>query len=207
MYIFGSVAMSEASIDLKKSKKQVSTNFVDTFSQYIRQLFTLNKKTQIGVVNIDGVIAKGNSKLKGMVCLSKLRDDLDKAFNLKNTPAVAININSPGGSPVQSEMIFLYIRRLSEQKNIPVFIFMEDCAASGGYYIACAGDEIYASENSIVGSIGVVSRGFGLHDVIKKLGVERRVYTQGDNKSILDPFMPAKDSDIRYYQNDTKGYT
>ena len=104
--------------------------------------------------------------------------------------AVVLQINSPGGSPVQSEMISKRIRDLSEEKNIPVLAFVEDVAASGGYWLACAADEIFASKASIIGSIGVVSSGFGFDKAIKKIGVDRRLYTSGENKAILDPFLP-----------------
>jgi signal peptide peptidase SppA len=106
-------------------------------------------------------------------------------------------INSPGGSPVQSEFIANRIISLSREKGIKVYSFVEDVAASGGYWLACAGDEIYASKSSIIGSIGVISRGFGFQEAISKLGIERRVYTAGSNKSVLDPFEPAKASDIK----------
>jgi signal peptide peptidase SppA len=111
---------------------------------------------------------------------------------------VAISINSPGGSPVQSRLIYQRIRALAEEKDKKVIVFVEDVAASGGYMIALAGDEIIADPTSIVGSIGVVSGGFGFPELIKKIGVERRVYTAGENKVILDPFKPEKQSDIDY---------
>ena len=123
--------------------------------------------------------------------------DIDKAFELPRLKAVALAINSPGGSPVQTEIIYKYIRRLADEKKVSIYSFAEDVAASGGYWLACTGDEIYASASSIIGSIGVISSGFGFVDVIKKIGVERRVYTQGENKSILDPFKPEKQSDVK----------
>ena len=117
---------------------------------------------------------------------------------MKEAPAVALSINSPGGSPVQSRMLYHRIRALAEENGKKVFVFVEDVAASGGYMIALAGDEIFADPTSIVGSIGVVSGGFGFPELLRKIGVERRVYTAGENKVILDPFQPEKPGDIEY---------
>ena len=105
-------------------------------------------------------------------------------------------INSPGGSPVQSALIANRIRELSKENNIPVYSFIEDLAASGGYWLSCAADKIYAMESSIIGSIGVITSGFGAVEAIKKVGIERRVYSQGKNKGLLDPFLPEKKEDI-----------
>jgi signal peptide peptidase SppA len=121
---------------------------------------------------------------------------IERAFSLSKVPAVALLINSPGGSPVQSNQIFRRIRQLAKEKKKKVFVFCEDVAASGGYYLAVAGDEIYADPSSIVGSIGVISASFGLDKAIAKLGIERRVYTAGLNKSQLDPFQPENPVDI-----------
>ncbi|KQI67923.1 multidrug transporter [Loktanella sp. 3ANDIMAR09] len=121
---------------------------------------------------------------------------LQKAFTKGRPKAVALQINCPGGSPVQSSLIAARIRRLSQEKNVPVYAFVEDVAASGGYWLACAADEIYADQGSIVGSIGVISAGFGLHDLIGRYGVERRVHTAGTSKSMLDPFRPEKEEDV-----------
>jgi serine protease SohB len=110
--------------------------------------------------------------------------------------AVALEINSPGGSPVQSSLIGARIRRLAEEKKIPVIAFVEDVAASGGYWLAAAADEIYADPSSVVGSIGVISAGFGLQGLLEKNGVERRVYTAGNSKSMLDPFRPEQPEDV-----------
>lgn len=120
---------------------------------------------------------------------------------MKGAPVVALSVNSPGGSPVQSRLIFQRIRQLAEKNKKRVLVFVEDVAASGGYMIAIAGDEIIADESSIVGSIGVVSAGFGFTQAIEKLGVERRVYTSGKNKSMLDPFKPEKKSDIDHLKS------
>lgn len=121
---------------------------------------------------------------------------IEKAFELSKTPAVAVVINSPGGSAVQSSLIFGRIRQLAEEKKKRVYVFCEDVAASGGYYLAVAGDEIYADASSIIGSIGVIFAGFGFDKAIEKLGVERRVYTAGESKDTLDPFRPAQPEDI-----------
>lgn len=152
----------------------------------------------IPVVRLHGAIMSGGSRFKQQLNLASVAPALEKAFSKKGSPAVALSINSPGGSPVQSRMIFDRIRALAEEKNKRVLVFVEDVAASGGYMIALAGDEIYADATSIVGSIGVVSGGFGFPELLKKIGVERRVYTAGENKVILDPFKPEKESDIEY---------
>lgn len=121
---------------------------------------------------------------------------IEKAFSLSKIPGVAIAINSPGGSPVQSNLIFARIRQLAAEKDKRVYVFCEDVAASGGYFLAIAGDEIYADPSSIVGSIGVVSRSFGFVDLLERLGIERRVYTAGTNKNQLDPFLPEDPDDV-----------
>ncbi|CAN1724114.1 protease IV [Hyphomicrobium sp. 1Nfss2.1] len=121
---------------------------------------------------------------------------IEKAFELSKTPAVAIIINSPGGSAVQSSLIFHRIRQLAEENKKKVYVFCEDVAASGGYYLAVAGDEIYADASSIVGSIGVIFSGFGFDKAIEKLGIERRVYTAGTAKDTLDPFRPERPEDV-----------
>jgi len=159
------------------------------------------KRIVIPVVRLEGAIMAGGGKFKRSLNLASVAPMLDKAFAKKNSPAVAITINSPGGSPVQSRLIFERIRALAEEKNKTVLVFVEDVAASGGYMIALAGDEIHADPTSIVGSIGVVSGGFGFPEMLKKIGVERRVYTAGENKVILDPFQPEKESDIEYLKS------
>lgn len=156
------------------------------------------KGIAIPVVRLHGAIMTGGSQFKPTLNLATAAPMLEKAFSRKDAPAVAISLNSPGGSPVQSRLIFQRIRALAEEKDKRVLIFVEDVAASGGYMIALAGDEIFADPTSIVGSIGVVSGGFGFPDMLKKIGVERRVYTAGENKVILDPFQPEKDSDVEY---------
>ncbi|MCY4260668.1 MAG: S49 family peptidase, partial [Rhodobacteraceae bacterium] len=122
---------------------------------------------------------------------------IEKAFNRGKPSAVALVINSPGGSPVQSSLIARRIRELADEKQIPVFSFVEDLAASGGYWLAVAGDAIYLDDSSIVGSIGVISSSFGLHKFLEHHGIERRIYTAGKDKSMLDPFQPQKQGDVK----------
>lgn len=149
----------------------------------------------IHVVRLHGTIGVG-TPLKPPITLHSLAEALEKAFSRKGIAAVALSINSPGGSAVQSALIHDRIRALAEEHKVPVFVFCEDVAASGGYWLACAGDEIYADQSSIVGSIGVIAAGFGFVEAIAKLGIERRVHTAGENKSILDPFQPEKAEDV-----------
>lgn len=155
----------------------------------------------IPVVRLHGTIMAGASQFRRPLNLASVAPVLEKAFSVKEAPAIAISINSPGGSPVQSRLIYQRIRDLAEEKNKRVIVFVEDVAASGGYLIALAGDEIIADPTSIVGSIGVVSGGFGFPELLKKIGVERRVYTAGSNKAILDPFQPEKEQDIEYLKS------
>ena len=154
------------------------------------------KKTVVPHVRLTGVIGSAGRFKQGMD-LAGQKDILKKAFSLKKISHVAISINSPGGSPVQSHLIYSYIRELADKKKVKVLIFAEDVAASGGYLISCAGDEIYANSSSIIGSIGVISASFGFKDLIQKIGVERRVYTAGKNKSTLDPFVEEKEDDVK----------
>ena len=154
------------------------------------------KKIVIPHVRLTGVIGSAGRFKQGMD-LAGQRAILKKAFSIKKISHVAISINSPGGSPVQSHLIYSYIKQLAKEKKVKVIIFAEDVAASGGYLISCAGDEIYANSSSIIGSIGVISASFGFKDLIKKIGIERRVYTAGKNKSTLDPFVDAKEEDIK----------
>ena len=159
------------------------------------------KGVTVPVVRLHGAIMAGGSQFKQSLNLAGVAPMLDKAFSQKDAPVVAIALNSPGGSPVQSRLIFQRIRALAEEKDKKVLIFVEDVAASGGYMIALAGDEIFADPTSIVGSIGVVSGGFGFPELLRKVGVERRVYTAGENKAILDPFQPEKEGDIEYLKS------
>ncbi|MGJ7040649.1 serine protease SohB [Shinella sp. BE166] len=155
----------------------------------------------IPVVRLQGAIMAAGSQFRPPLNLSTAAPALEKAFAYRDAPAVAISINSPGGSPVQSRLIFQRIRELAAEKNKRVLVFVEDVAASGGYMIALAGDEIFADPTSIVGSIGVVSGGFGFPEMLKKIGVERRVYTAGTNKAILDPFQPERENEIEYLKS------
>ena len=150
----------------------------------------------VPMVRLNGVIASGGTGFKQTLSLASCEKSLEKAFAIKGIAAVAIAVNSPGGSPVQAALIHNRIRQLAEEKDVPVLTFCEDVAASGGYMLAIAGDEVIAQRFSIVGSIGVISAGFGFVEAIEKLGIERRVHTAGKNKSILDPFQPEKKQDI-----------
>jgi len=153
------------------------------------------KKKIVSHIKLTGVI--GNvGKFKQGIEYSSQEDVIKKAFSVKKSKAVAITINSPGGSPVQSHLIYKFIREQAKKYKKKVIVFTEDVAASGGYLIACSGDEIYANASSIVGSIGVIYSSFGFKDLIKKIGVQRRVYTAGKNKSTLDPFLEEKEEDI-----------
>jgi serine protease SohB len=138
-----------------------------------------------------------SSRLRGGLSLAALATTIERAFSLKGVAAVALAINSPGGSPVQSALLHKRIRALAAEKEVPVLTFAEDVAASGGYWLALAGDEVYADENSIVGSIGVISAGFGFHELLERFGVERRVHAQGDRKAMLDPFRPENPDDLK----------
>jgi serine protease SohB len=149
----------------------------------------------IPVLRLSGTIGAATPLRQGLT-IAGCATALERAFSIKNAPAVVLQINSPGGSPVQSRLIYERIRLLARQKKKKVYAFAEDVAASGGYMLACAADEIYADGSSLVGSIGVLSSGFGFVDLIHKLGVERRVYTSGENKFQLDPFKPEKPEEI-----------
>jgi signal peptide peptidase SppA len=149
----------------------------------------------VPVVRLSGVIGAVTPLRPGM-SLSGVAKMLERAFATKNAKAVALVINSPGGSPVQSRQIYLRIRQLAAEKKLPVLVFVEDVAASGGYMIACAGDEIFCDPSSILGSIGVVGGSFGFQDLIKRIGVERRLYTAGAHKAMLDPFLPEDPEDV-----------
>lgn len=151
----------------------------------------------VAVVRLSGVIGGFGRLRRGMTLAAQARA-LKKAFSLRNLQAVALAVNSPGGSPVQSALIARRIRALAEENDVRVFAFAEDVAASGGYWLACAADEIFADPSSIIGSIGVVSGGFGLTGLIEKLGVERRLHTAGDKKAMLDPFQPEKAADVKH---------
>ena len=169
-------------------------------NSFLANLIPLRFRKSVPVVNhlsLSGAIGIG-TPMRPALTLKSLNPLLERAFKRKGLSAVAITINSPGGSPVQSALIHARIRELAEEKKVPVIVFCEDVAASGGYWLACTGDEIYADESSVVGSIGVISSGFGFVEAIRKLGVERRVHTAGENKSMLDPFKPERPEDIEH---------
>jgi signal peptide peptidase SppA len=149
----------------------------------------------VPVVRLSGVIGAVTPLRPGM-SLAGIARTLERAFAIKNAKALALVINSPGGSPVQSRQIYLRIRQLAAEKKIPVLVFVEDVAASGGYMIACAGDEIFCDPSSIMGSIGVVGGSFGFQELIRRIGVERRLYTAGEHKAMLDPFLPENPEDV-----------
>ncbi len=155
-----------------------------------------NPKPVVAVVRLSGVISDRSGISRSGLSAAGLVTVLETAFKMPNLKAVALAINSPGGSPVQSSLIGKRIRALAEEHEVPVIAFAEDVAASGGFWLACAADEIYADDSSVIGSIGVISAGFGFQNAIKKLGVERRVYTAGEMKSTLDPFLREKPDDI-----------
>ena len=149
----------------------------------------------VPVVRLSGLIGAVTPLRPGM-SLAGVARTLERAFSMKNAKAVALVINSPGGSPVQSRQIYSRIRQLAAEKKLPVLVFVEDVAASGGYMIACAGDEIFCDPSSIMGSIGVVGGSFGFQQLIQKIGVERRLYTAGEHKGMLDPFLPENPDDV-----------
>jgi signal peptide peptidase SppA len=158
------------------------------------------KKKIVAHIKLNGVIGNAG-KFKQGIDFAGQEEIIEKAFSLKKAKVVAITINSPGGSPVQSHLIYKFIRAQAKKNKKKVIVFAEDVAASGGYLIACGGDEIYANSSSIIGSIGVIYSSFGFTELIKKIGVERRVHTAGKNKSSLDPFQEEKLEDIERLKN------
>jgi signal peptide peptidase SppA len=161
----------------------------------------LSKQPQVAVLRLSGVIGRTGGIRRGGLTLEDLADPIERAFKTPHLSAVALLVNSPGGSPVQSALISKRIRALADEKKVPVYAFCEDVAASGGYWLACAGDEILADGASVIGSIGVVSAGFGFPALLEKIGVERRVHTAGDKKAILDPFQPENPDDIEHLKD------
>ncbi|WP_319826167.1 S49 family peptidase [Thalassovita sp.] len=153
----------------------------------------LKRPPRVAVIRLAGVIGTGNRAPLNDAALAPV---IERAFRKGKPVAVALILNSPGGSPVQSALIAARVRRLAEDRKIPVHAFVEDVAASGGYWLAAAADDIWADYGSIVGSIGVISAGFGAHDLLAKHGIERRVYTSVKSKSMLDPFQPEKPEDV-----------
>jgi signal peptide peptidase SppA len=165
-------------------------NIRDHFN--IEQLW--RRRPVVSVLRFEGVIMP--RQRRGGVSLASHAAAIDRAFRASGLVAVAIVVNSPGGSPVQSALLYRRIRQLAEEKGVPVIAFAEDVAASGGYWLALAGDEIFSEETSLLGSIGVISAGFGFYQLIGRLGVERRLHTSGERKSLLDPFLPEEPSDV-----------
>jgi len=158
------------------------------------------KRKFVAHVRLKGAIGV-SSPMSQSLSMAGVEETLEQAFAIPGLAAVALSINSPGGSPVQSTLIFNRIRQLSKKHEVKVLVFCEDVAASGGYLLAVSGDEIFADRSSVVGSIGVISAGFGFSGAIKKLGVERRVHTAGTNKSVLDPFLPEKKEDVAHLKS------
>jgi signal peptide peptidase SppA len=153
----------------------------------------------VAVVKLHGVITPTPSPLaRGTININTVESALTRAFEHERLQAVALTINSPGGAPTQSALVGERVRELADRKKVPVLAFCEDVVASGGYWLACAADEIYAHASSLVGSIGVVTAGFGLNGLLERVGVERRVYTAGAHKVRLDPFRPEKDEDVEW---------
>jgi signal peptide peptidase SppA len=176
---------------------------LDDIKQILRDLLAklpierfCNPPPLVGVLRLDGVIGRSVGPGRPGLTLESHEKAIAKLFANKRLKAVALVINSPGGSPVQSALIAKRIRDLADEKELPVTAFCEDVAASGGYWLACAADEIFADENSIVGSIGVISAGFGFVDLIERFGIERRVYSTGPRKGMLDPFQDEKPDDV-----------
>jgi serine protease SohB len=176
--------------------------FQDLKATILKRLPARFRKDEVvvPVVRLAGVIGAVSQFRAGMT-LSSVAPQLERAFAMKQAPVVAILINSPGGSPVQSHLIFKRIRALAEENKKDVIVAVEDVAASGGYLIALAGDVIIVDQSSVVGSIGVVSAGFGFEKLIEKIGIERRVYTAGESKAMLDPFKPEKEADIQHLKS------
>ncbi|WEK52407.1 MAG: S49 family peptidase [Candidatus Kaistia colombiensis] len=176
--------------------------FQDLKAAILKQLPARFRKEEVivPVVRLSGVIGAVSQYRTGLT-LSGAAPQLERAFAMKQAPVVGILINSPGGSPVQSHLIFKRIRALAEENKKDVIVAVEDVAASGGYLIALAGDVIIVDPSSVVGSIGVVSAGFGFEKLIEKIGVERRVYTAGESKAMLDPFKPEKEADVQHLKS------
>jgi signal peptide peptidase SppA len=156
------------------------------------------RKPTVAVLRLAGVIGERPGALRPGMTAAALVQPIERAFNMQNLKAVALSINSPGGAPAQASLIVKRIRALADEKKIPVIAFAEDLAASGGYMLACAADEIFADDTSIVGSIGVISAGFGFQGLLSRYGVERRMHTAGERKGMLDPFSPEKSEDVAH---------
>lgn len=177
------------------SQQNPAKRMIDMFARLVPRRFRTDIPV-VPVVRIVGVIGVVTPLRPGLL-LSTVARSLERAFDMPRARAVALVINSPGGSPSQSHLIYQRIRQLAEEKRIPVLAFVEDVGASGGYMLACAADEIICDQFSIVGSIGVVGGTFGFPKLMEKLGIERRLYTAGDRKAMLDPFLPEKPDDVK----------
>ncbi len=167
-------------------------------ARLLQRLKILPTPAVVPVVRLAGILTPGSSPLRSSLALQRLAPTLKRAFAWPGAKAVALVINSPGGSAVQSSLIARRIRQLSREKNLPVIAFVEDVAASGGYWLACAADEIVVDGSSIVGSIGVISASFGFPELMKKIGVERRVHTAGAKKGMLDAFRPERPEEVEH---------
>jgi signal peptide peptidase SppA len=178
----------------EQSNDHGNPGLIDRLMQYLPARLRPGSAV-VPVVRLSGVIGAVTPLRPGMT-LAGVAKVLERAFSMRNAKAVALVINSPGGSPVQSRQIYLRIKQLAAEKKLPVLVFVEDVAASGGYMIACAGDEIICDPSSILGSIGVVGGSFGFQEAIKRLGIERRLYTAGAHKAMLDPFLPENPDDV-----------
>lgn len=178
----------------EKLNDRESSGLADKLMQYLPARFRPGTAV-VPVVRLSGVIGAVTPLRPGM-SLAGVARVLERAFSYRNAKAVALVINSPGGSPVQSRQIYLRIKQLAAEKKLKVLVFVEDVAASGGYMIACAGDEIICDPSSILGSIGVVGGSFGFQEAIRRLGIERRLYTAGSHKAMLDPFLPENPDDV-----------
>ena len=174
--------------------RQVAARAVATVRPYMPKRWRGDLPV-VPVVRLTGVIGF-STPLRPGLSIAGVAKTLDRAFAVRNAKAVALVINSPGGSAVQSHLIFQRIRALSDEKKVPIIAFVEDVAASGGYMIACAADEIVCDPASIVGSIGVIGASFGFPEAMKRFGIERRIYTAGEHKSMLDPFLPEQEEDV-----------
>lgn len=177
------------------SQQNPAKRMIDKFARLVPRRFRTDIPV-VPVVRIVGVIGVVTPLRPGLL-LSTVARSLERAFGMPRARAVALVINSPGGSPSQSHLIYQRIRQLAEEKRIPVLAFVEDVGASGGYMLTCAADEIICDQFSIVGSIGVVGGTFGFPKLMDKLGIERRLYTAGDRKAMLDPFLPEKPDDVK----------
>jgi signal peptide peptidase SppA len=164
------------------------------FSDRLKNL--VDPPPRIAELRLDGIIAPAGPFGRQSLSIERLEPAIRRAFSLPKLAAVALSVNSPGGSAAQSSLIAARIRALAEQKKVPVLAFVEDVAASGGFWLACAADEIFCDATSIIGSVGVISAGFGFQDAIARIGIERRLHTAGARKSLLDPFRPEKPEDV-----------